>query len=1840
MLRRFLYCVIILSLSQICFAQAATEIKPSNDTGLKPLTPYSTGGGNVNLTNGNLNLEIPLVGLPGRAGMNYTLSLTYDSKIWTPRATYASPVDITYTWSDSSLNGGSGDWRLNIPSITPGTWLTDANGNHSGNSDYIVTLMSGAKHALGRTGYFNLANWSRDAEDGSGLNIDLSNSSDTVVRDKAGIAYHFGNGTGDVTNIKVQDTNGNFILFSNSGVTDTLGRTIGISYTGYRPQSITYHDSDGIQRTISFTYTNLTILTGSSPHFSYPQQHTCNGYQNCTNIYVSQPSNVLKSVLSTVTLADNSQYTFSYNDYGELSKIVFPTGGYAKYEYGAYQHQETFWNYSSGTCNDYACLYLNIQSDFREVTKKSVCSANVGVNGTCPAEEVTVYMPSTSSSVGSNTTSTVYEGVTDSNLPPQSYLRRTVSSFTTCDQSDLAFSRYCSPHDAGSAIYEFGGSTPIKSTTIAYNTYGNYPLLPATITTSYNGGPASTEQLSYDTQTVHVLRPLGQDYSVQTFQDVTMFIDNVTQRTVTDFGGSTPIRKEVSGWLHTTSYTNPSPHILNRKAEEWIYDGSNNLFADTQYEYDNYTEPITESHVNVGHDSTYNANLTVRGNLTAIKKWLNTSNSYLTTRYQYDDAGNATKQTDPGGHWTLMDYSDHWGHNGCGVTSAVTNAYLTGVQREGIDQWTHASYNGCTGTMQSYTDLNSQQTTWTYDVLGRVTDIHYPDTGEIQLAYPTPNTVYRQQKQDETFWITGNFTLDGRGRIIQTDLSDPEGDVFTDTTYDSLGRVYTASNPHRSAGSGTDGITTTSYDALDRVVTIVRPDDAPSARQRVQTTYAGNCTTETDETGRQRKSCSDALGRLTSVIEPNKTTGSLTSGFYPTYYTYDPLGNLLAVNQQGDGTGDHNRTFTYDSLSRLLTANNPESATVNYAYTPDSTCNPGGESLRTKTDARGITTTYCYETLHRLKQKDYTGEPSPGTPSAYFDYDSAEGWPLEHAIGRLVRTRFASGINTEIFSYDPMGRMKHEYANRQSNFNISWFETNAEYDKAGHITSLTYPSGRKVAFGYTPYWGNVSAGRLLTVDFTAFNGTTVNQRYWTAVQTQNCAASQTCGYWPHGARLYSYTGDSSLDADGFNPRLQQNAAIVVASGSFNINPLNRWFSTHYSYIDSGHNNGNNGNVMQISDDLNSGRTQNFSYDQLNRIATASQFDPNGWGQTYNIDPWGNLLAQNTTKGLPVPPNPQPLCVTSAPNNRLGLTCGQTTVYQYDAAGDMTWDGNYAYQFDAEGRVKTVNNGSAAIYTYDADGNRVRKDNADGSTEYIYFGAEVIGEKNVTTGDWTDYIYANGKRIAKSAPASYQVRFKGTNPGSQETIGWESCRWGNTGCDDAFVVQSGDKLVFSEVSTQPHGGMFFYYINAQGQEVSSIGLVSDTNGCALTEFCGPVSWMGRVVSLESFVGRQITHMDFYATPNSGGWWETRYKDVALVRADGTVRPIFNGQTTLPGWYVFNYSAATAAIEWVAEPATNTALTTSYYHGDHLGTSRVITSGYGYPIWQGTFLPYGAEFSPQTAASHYKFTGKERDSETGLDYFGARYYGSTMGRFTSPDPKTFTERHVAYPQKWNKYAYVQNNPLAFIDPDGLDDWYIFRPLVKETSAGTGNWTAAVKAAEARGDHVYMLKGPKANVQAYNTALQTPGAHVVAVTHADSQHGGAITLYDGISSGSNGSESRSTTQSADPSKGITETITGTNSFTITAKEVAVFGCDSQGLKSEYSDTTYVGMTPGPDSGGGISYWLGGNGGAAFLQANGGQSGVDAVNALVPNSPDARDKGATAKLNPPERKKDPEEK
>jgi RHS repeat-associated protein len=116
---------------------------------------------------------------------------------------------------------------------------------------------------------------------------------------------------------------------------------------------------------------------------------------------------------------------------------------------------------------------------------------------------------------------------------------------------------------------------------------------------------------------------------------------------------------------------------------------------------------------------------------------------------------------------------------------------------------------------------------------------------------------------------------------------------------------------------------------------------------------------------------------------------------------------------------------------------------------------------------------------------------------------------------------------------------------------------------------------------------------------------------------------------------------------------------------------------------------------------------------------------------------------------------------------------------------------------------------------------------------------------------------------------------------------------------------------------------------------------------------------------------------------------------------------------------------------------------YYHTDAIGSVRMITDAAQQVLSEYDYLPFGEEWAGATFAEKLKFTGKERDSETDLDYFGARHYRRQSGRFTTVDPVMNVEAAVIDPQRWNRYTYALNRALGMIDPDGREAGYVYLP-----------------------------------------------------------------------------------------------------------------------------------------------------------------------------------------------------
>jgi RHS repeat-associated protein len=106
--------------------------------------------------------------------------------------------------------------------------------------------------------------------------------------------------------------------------------------------------------------------------------------------------------------------------------------------------------------------------------------------------------------------------------------------------------------------------------------------------------------------------------------------------------------------------------------------------------------------------------------------------------------------------------------------------------------------------------------------------------------------------------------------------------------------------------------------------------------------------------------------------------------------------------------------------------------------------------------------------------------------------------------------------------------------------------------------------------------------------------------------------------------------------------------------------------------------------------------------------------------------------------------------------------------------------------------------------------------------------------------------------------------------------------------------------------------------------------------------------------------------------------------------------------------------------------------TFYHPDHLGSTIGLTDQETTKVWDRTYLPYGGTFTGAgTTENTHQYTAKELEAATGLYYYGARYHNPNIGRFMSPDR---AGADPSDPQSWNRYAYVQNNPYKYVDPDG--------------------------------------------------------------------------------------------------------------------------------------------------------------------------------------------------------------
>lgn len=762
-----------------------------------------------------------------------------------------------------------------------------------------------------------------------------------------------------------------------------------------------------------------------------------------------------------------------------------------------------------------------------------------------------------------------------------------------------------------------------------------------------------------------------------------------------------------------------SPQLRQLIASTEIRDSVGTL-ARTEYAYDNVstTGNLTRQR---SWDST-------KGALGPVDAELNTNNS-ISTYHQYDnntpDAalrfGNRTLTTDAEGVETLYVYGAINNFSGLYPTE-VHAAYGTPVEQVTIQE-----YDFHSGAETRETDPNSVATATAYDAFGRPTLVTEAEgraeetRTETEYSDAARRVIVRRElcRTGDTGCV-GNTKLisithyDQLGRVrlsreLENATTQSETDemagvkVQTRYLYSGTNSYELVSNPYRAATSGaasaeeTMGWAVTKSDQGGRNVEMrtVSGAELPlpwgqntNTSGVTTTSYDANYTTIKNPSGKVQRNAFDTLRKLVRVDEPNANNdpGPVDSPHQPTSYTYDALLNLVQVRQGGliqSGLyqGGQTRSFQYSSHSRLLSGTNPENGTISYTY-------DGEGNLRTKSDARGVTTTFAYDPLDRVESKTY----SDGTPQVTYTYDDPS---VAFSRGRLTAVN-SSVSTTRYDSYNALGQVtNHVQTTGGQSYHMSY-----GYDRAGNLVSQTYPSGRTVTTAYD------KAGEITGV---------AGQRAGEAAKTY----ATSFGYTPGGNITQVKLGNGLWERTSYNS-LRQHSQIGLGTSPTDTS----LWRLNYGFAQTT----NDGNIQSQTITMPGlVLQQSYEYDELDRLKMAREAGgaTETWKQRFAYDAYGNRrfdAGQTTSPQITQANEAHTNPTISEANNRIS-----SPGFRYDGAGNLECDPFHPcgtshpfppyYTFDAENRIKTASGGTS--YIYDGDNHRVKKVVGSTTTVFVY-----------------------------------------------------------------------------------------------------------------------------------------------------------------------------------------------------------------------------------------------------------------------------------------------------------------------------------------------------------------------------------------------------------------------------------------------------------------------------------------------------------------------------------------
>jgi RHS repeat-associated protein len=842
----------------------------------------------------------------------------------------------------------------------------------------------------------------------------------------------------------------------------------------------------------------------------------------------------------------------------------------------------------------------------------------------------------------------------------------------------------------------------------------------STLTTDAGGSTAIQSVIAYD--------DIGQQTKVDF--DYDQYGNAVNKREYGyQIGGTWKVRRRTH-----YSYVNWEPYlsayIRNRMTEADVYDALQNtndaddvLAGKTVVGYDSYSamggmENYGGTAAPPGHFSSYDTSKTTRGNLTGVTTYSDLSGGGVTRSSQIDIFGGVTK--------AQVSCCNVKSFTKTEATYWTAPSQTTNGDTSGVHLTSSASYDFNSLTTTTQTDPDNQTTTYSYDAAQRPTGFTAPTGATGTIGY----NVWGEKTSSTISYTEGGVNknastsavYDGWGQM--TSSIDANG-AQTSYAYDNMGHRLTQTNPFPQGG--TPGPSTGyQYDQLSRMTVTTLPDG-----NNTQTSYTGrNIVQVTDQVNRKTKRESDSLGRLIKVTEQDVTTGNLTQ---ETTYTYDIADHLIGVNQ-----GNQTRTFKYDAQGHLLFERIPEmTATINDGtgtyWTTKYTYTSFG-AVATKTDARGVIITYGYDNLNRLTSISYNTSGAPGvspTNNVAYNYDTSQSSATN---GLLLSITVAGPLATytETFAYDASKRVSSRIWSRDGqSYAISY-----QYNTGNQMTQMVYPiSGRTLNITHD------SVGRV----------SQIADQYRTYISNLS--------FDPAGHVTGLSLGNVASETYGYDAnRLQLTSQTATKTGgsSNGLMNLHYYYQAQADEMGAGSTAGNSGQLMAINNTSTINGTAEsaaYTYDDLGRLVTSNQTSNGSSAQRrFDYDRWGNRTGMwdAASGGAQI----QSIALQQsggAPSNQIAsVSVGKSTQnYVYDANGNLINDGTHTYEYDAENRMKSVDNGATAAYTYDYKNRRIKKVVGGVSTHYVWEGSQVIAEHDATTGAVIyNYVYLGSRLIAR------------------------------------------------------------------------------------------------------------------------------------------------------------------------------------------------------------------------------------------------------------------------------------------------------------------------------------------------------------------------------------------------------------------------------------------------------------------------------------------------------------